>query len=303
MKVLLLIILAIILLIFLYLYPVTEGFLDPEFEKKYDTFLAFYNPFLANWEKAIMTSMSMQITQAPLTSPSQIGSATGNAPTFPRIQMNQYIEALSKKLNQPLPPLTDPLPEKVDEAMIPKLVKEVPQEPAPYENALKWMNEQLEASHQNLDGALQGKSTEGFADNCQDFKCQDYAQCMSDPDVIDQISDAQENQKANKLKKQQKQITLNVDKFNKNESLQQAITQNKGLVQQSEAIKNQAQSGELLNKMKLPEDPMPPYQIPKGGNRLREMKESDPDKYKEYEKNHSSLFGIKQWMEQINGNL
>jgi len=298
MKALHLIIFAIILLIFLFLYPITEGFLDPEFTKKYDTFLAFYNPFLVNWEKAIMTSMSMQMTQAPLTSPSQIGSATAKAPTFPRIQMNQYIEALSKIMKKPLPLLTDPLPEKVDEAMIPQLIKDIPQEPAPYENAIQWMNEQLVASQKNLDGALQGKSTEGFADNCQE-----YTKCMTDPDVIDQVAEAQENQKANKLKRQQKQIALNVDKFNKNTSLQQAISQNKGLVQKSLAIQNQAQSGELLNKMSLPDDPIAPYSIPKGGNRLRELKEQDPDKYKEYEKNNSALFGMKQWMEQINANL
>jgi len=296
MKVLLLIILAIILLIFL--FPITEGFLDPEFAKKYDTFVAFYNPFLVNWEKAIMTSMSMQITQAPLTSPSQIGSATEKSPTFPRAKMNQYIEAISKLMKKPLPPLTDPLPEKVDEAMIPQLVKDIPQEPAPYENALKWMNEQLAASHENLDGALQGKSAEGFADNCQE-----YAKCMSDPDVIDQVSEAQERQKANKLKAQQQKIALNVDKFNKNSALQQAIGQNNSLVQKSLAVQKDAESGELLNKMSLPPDNIPPYTIPKGGNRLQEMKEQDPDKYKEYEKKNSSLFQLKQWMEQINRNL
>lgn len=298
MKVLLLIILAITLLIFLFLYPITEGFLDPEFTKKYDTFVAFYNPFLPNWEKAIMTSMSMQITQAPLTSPSQIGSATAKSPTFTRVQMNQYIQALSKKMNKSLPLLTDPLPEKVDDSMIPQLVKDIPQEPAPYENALKWMNEQLASSHENLDGALEGKSAEGFADNCQE-----YAKCMSDPDVIDQVAEAQENQKANKLKAQQKKIALNVDKFNKNASLQAAISLNKSLVQKSLDIQNQAESGELLNKMSLPADLIAPYSIPKGGNRLREMKEQDPDKYKEYEKNNSALFGMKQWMEQINANL
>jgi hypothetical protein len=298
MKVLHLIIFAIILLIFLFLYPITEGFLDPEFTKKYNTFVAFYNPFLPNWEKAIMTSMSMQITQAPLTSPSQIGSATGKSPTFTRVQMNKYIESLSKIMKKPLPPLTDPLPEKVDEAMIPQLIKDIPQEPAPYENALKWMNEQLAESHKSLDGALQGKGVEGFADNCQE-----YAKCMSDPDVINQMSEAQERQKANKLRQQQKQIELNVDKFNKNSSLQQAISQNNSLVQKSLTVQKEAESGELLNKMKLPADNIASYTIPKGGNRLQEMKEQDPDKYKEYEKKHSSLFQLKQWMEQINRNL
>ena len=79
---------------------------------------------------------------------------------------------------------------------------------------------------------------------------------------------------------------MNVDKFNKNSVLQQAIGQNKSLVQKSLAVQKEAESGELLNKMKLPEDNIAPYTIPKGGNRLQEMKEQDPDKYKEYEKKH-----------------
>lgn len=290
----------ILVLIILYWYTVTETFqdLDPEFVNKYNTFVAFYNPFLTNWEKAVMTSMSMEIVQQPLTSPSQIGSATATSPAFSRSKMNQYIHELSQTRKQPLPPLTDPLPTSIDPSMIPALVETIPQDPAPYQNALNWMNERLASSHQNLDGALQGKSAEGFADNCAEI-----SQCMSDPEVVRQITEQQDAQRAQKQRSQQQTISLHVDQFNQNSSLQQAISQNNDLVQQSKNIQNQAQSGELLNKMNLPEDPIAAYQIPKGGNRLKQMKEEDPEKYNEYEKNNSVLFSLKQWMEQINRSL
>jgi len=293
-------VILVLFILVLYWYTNTETFqdLDPAFVNKYNTFVAFYNPFLTNWEKAVMTSMSMEITQQPLTSPSQIGSATATSPTFSRSKMNQYIQELSQTRKESLPPLTDPLPHSIDPTMIPQLVQTIPQDPAPYQHALNWMNEQLAKSHQNLDGALQGKSAEGFADNCAEV-----SQCMSNPEVVRQITEQQQAQQAQQLQTQQQTISLHVDQFNQNQSLQRAISQNNELVQESKNIQNQAQSGELLNKMNLPEDPIASYTIPKGGNRLKQMKEEDPEKYNEYQKNNSGLFALKQWMEQINRSL
>ena len=43
--------------------------------------------------------------------------------------------------------------------------------------------------------------------------------------------------------------------------------------------------------------------IPEGGNNLAQMKQNDPQKYNDYQKNYSSLFSVKQLMEQINSHF
>ena len=117
-----------------------------------------------------------------------------------------------------------------------------------------------------------------------------------------------EKQKAEREQRiyQQKENELSrrFDLFLLNDNLLKALKLNNTLVQQSREIQNKAKSGEIFNMFKFPDkNPIPPYKIPAGGKRLGQMKESDPEKYKEYEQKYSSLFNVKQLFEQINSNL
>ena len=230
-----------------------------------------YNPFLKNWEKAIVSSIGLEAN--PL--------EPQKTPT--RDEMNQYIEQLSVKLGKPLPPLTDPLP-KVMDPTIP-----LPNDPAPYTNALTWMNTQLAKSHEKL-GALQGKESfvvyEGFDATSI---CQQMVQC-------------QESQKDKDAAKNQ-ELSDRFAQFGKNADLSAAFNGNLDLMEKSKKIQDAAQSGELLNQMNLPTEDSISYSLPEGADALTKMKKNNPAKYDDYEKNYGQFFALKGLMDQINSNL
>jgi hypothetical protein len=131
---------------------------------------------------------------------------------------------------------------------------------------------------------MQGKNPEGFADMCQ------------------QIDECNQQQQG-RLLQQQKQLGNQFDQILMNPSLQQAWKQNRILVAASEKIKGQAQSGDLLNQLNLPAEPKIKYTLPKGSDKWAKMKENDPEKAKEYEKNYGQWTNLKSWSDQINRNL
>ena len=68
---------------------------------------------MPNWEKAVMTSMSMNAPPPEeLTEPSQ--SSNNKAPTPSQAQLNAYIKQLSKTSTTKFPPITDALPKEID---------------------------------------------------------------------------------------------------------------------------------------------------------------------------------------------
>ena len=257
-----------------------DGFEDvnPVVQEKYKKFIAFYNPFQVNWSKAIMTSAASEVEIEPASSPSQTSS--GGAPTFSLSELNENVEKIARGLNQPLAYLTEALPPKLD--MV--LIKTIQLTPEPYINALRWMNGKLEESHASMAAALQGKKPEGFADMCQ------------------QIDECNQQQQA-RLKQQQQQLGNLFDQITMNPSLQQAWKQNKYLIEKSEKIKKQAQSGDLLNQLNLPSGPTIKFKLPAGSDKWAKMKQNDPEKAKDYEKNYGQWTNLKTWSDQINARL
>ena len=163
MTILLILLILLFILIILNLYASIpyEGFqtsvpLNPDTIQAYNNFLAFYNPFCANWQKAIVSSIALDTPQEPLTSPSQVGTSTATTPSDS--DMNTYITQLSQQLGQPLPPVCILLPSTVDSTTIAQTIPMIPTDTTPYINALNWMNTQLEKSQSNLGCALQGGS-------------------------------------------------------------------------------------------------------------------------------------------------
>ena len=296
MTVLLVLFLLILIILIVRLFMVQEGFedkaLDPNLVKSYKQFTDFYNPFLVNWEKSIMTSLSLNSPPpAALTSPSQIGSGSSII-TPSRTEMNTYITKLSKTLSKDLPPLTDPLPNTIDVNSFSIIQPLIPKDAKPYINALQWMNTNMSSSHSGLGSALQVDhfyNIEGF----EDTMCPAVTQCIKQ----------QQEQENNQFLEKQKQLQLALDKFNNMPQLTQLMDENHALVEESNKIKDQAQSGELFNKISVSNTPAVTYSNPQGANNLNDMKTSDPVKYQNYEKNYSHLFTLKQQLDQINANL
>jgi hypothetical protein len=284
------VIFAIILLILLVMKS-REGFespdtVRPEILTSYQAFAAFYKPFLLNWEKAIVTSYELQ--KSSLEQPQTLSAA-------PRAELNAYITRLSQEKGVALPPLTEALPERMAQPTLPLLLTLVPQDAAPYLNALTWMNTQLATAQQGLASM---KPVEGFiwarmkglpqAHIQEPFAtCDEIAKCMDARDQAKQASQEQE-------------LIRRLATF-QNPALQAAMKENKRLVGKSEQIQKQAQSGELLSQFSLPKGPpSPPLIAPEGGSRLSELQKNDPAKYKSLQQQGGSMFALKGLMEQIN---
>jgi len=298
MTVLLVLLLFILVLLIIRLCIVQEGFeqlntIDPDLLKSYTKFVAFYNPFLVNWEKSIITSLSINSPPPDaLTSPSQIGSGTRKPTTPSRTEINAYITELSTTLGKPLPPMTDPLPASLDVSSLSAIKKLVPEDAKAHINALEWMNKNIASSHTDLKSAMQVDhfyNIEGFDNDT----CAAVTKC---------IKEQQEYTNTQSLEAQ-KTLQSALDKFNNNTKVTQLMDENHALVEKSNSIKNQAQSGDLFNKISTSSEPAVIYSNPAGANNLKEMKSSDPAKYKSYEKNYGHLFTLKQQLDDINANL
>ena len=211
MTILLILLILLFILIILNLYTSIpyEGFqtsvpLNSDTIQAYNNFLAFYNPFCANWQKAIVSSIAIDTPQEPLTSPSQVGTSTATTPSDS--DMNTYITQLSQQLGQPLPPVCISLPSTVDSTTIAQIIPMIPTDTTPYINALNWMNTQLEEAQSNLGSALQGGSpTEGFDD--MSSMCQNISQCLANnPQLAQQIAEELNAQNAQNVAQQEQQL-------------------------------------------------------------------------------------------------
>jgi hypothetical protein len=292
----LIVFLFVLLVVRLY-FTTNEGFfmeevpMDPETKEKYMKFIKFYNPFMVNWEKAIITSISLRApAPAPLTSPSQMHDPSNRKPKQPsRTEMNLFIKELSEKEGRPFPPVTDPFPDQTN-----ILPTNLPEDQSVFHNALDWMNQQMVSAQQSL----KDSSNESFAN------CQEVSQCIAnDPAAMDSIAAAQQKRQEKQQETQRKKTSAAMDKFITNPSLLYAMKKNVELAMESEETQNKAQSGQLLNEMKFPDnDPISfPMKKPANADKLKKLKQSDPAKYQEYEVNNRSMFSLKQSLDQING--
>ena len=268
--------------------------IDSELVTTYKAFAKIYNEFLTTWQKAIVSSMSADQPQEAATSPSQAPS--GTPPIPPNAQMNAYIANLSQLLGKSLPNMTDPLPTTIDINTFPVIAPRIPTNPAPYTNALQWMNKQLQEAHEQLQSALKGESfkdLEGFDNQT----CQDLSKCFRDnPELAQQMTAVLQEQQ----QKNQKQVSAQMKQFMANPAFAQAFRTNQQLVEQSKQVQNQAQSGELLNQMDLPAEPGIKYSLPEGSDKLLKM---DYAKQQEVKAASPSMFSLKILMDQINANL
>jgi hypothetical protein len=295
-----------------YKCPLSEGFSDTaittipaEVESKYKQFIDFYTKFCPAWQNAMQSSVALDTPQQPLTSPSQVKDIQQQQQQTPQDmqQENQYIQKLSLQLGKPLPNIctatfpSDALSAQSNQVLKAELVslKEIaetlPSDAQPYINALDWMNTQMEKSHGNLDKALTGnflKTNEGFvSEQCkQVLQCEDESQKETTQIYVETIK-------------------KKLDAFFTNKDVvQQSLQKNQQLIEKSKDIQRQAQSGELIKKVNIPDAHYyAPVQMPPGSNNLQQMKENNPQQYNNYKQNYSQWYQIKSLNEQINNSL
>lgn len=306
------------------LFKIKEGFqtqsekksLKPETIEYYNKFLLFYNPFCINWQKAIKSSVALELPQQPLTDPSQVYSSS--ASNISDDDMNKYITELSHQLSYSLPPICKARPSTIDSDSLPIIVKQIPTSIEPYIAALNWMNSQLENSQKNLGSALQGKSptiaNESFDNFIENFDnsesmCHNIASCIANnPELVKQLaselSEQQEKQDKEQQEQQEEILIKLITPFITTPTLSQAFKQNITLVQKSQKIQDQAQSGELVNKINVAdESTSAPYQMPKGANNLIDIKQNNPSRYNEIQQKYGPWVSIKNTLDQINAKL
>jgi len=265
----------------------TEGFedvnpsfdLDPTFLTKYNKFMKFYNTFMENWTKSIITSMN---TDAPVQASTSENTGSPPQPTIE--QMNQYIQKLNKK-DKTFPPITELLPEIKTTDDLNKL--QLPKKAEPFKIALEWMNT-------NLSKALGSMPTlvQGFVDIMRGY----HVEGFKDADICQQITSCQEAKNEQNVVVQ-KDMEKVFDEFDK---LEPMLQKNQELIVKSKEIQDKAQNGTLLPK--APPTPSP-YRLPSGSDKLQKMKQDNPEKYKEYEKNYGPFVAMKQSFDGINSVL
>jgi hypothetical protein len=276
-----------------------EGFeepIDPKVEQKYQQFVGFYNPFLVDWEKAIVASIGLDTPVKPLTDPGSISTATFKGPT--RDEMNQYIKKLEKTLNKSLPLITDPLPSTLTSKQLAYMAKNMKMDPAPYQHALQIMVTYQENAEKEMEKAKQ--SPEGFDDMnpywmIEGFEsCDQYKKCMSDPDVIDAVAKAQADQQAREQQKNQNELEKKLDQINGDKSLQSLTAKNKEYMKKAQEIQDKANNGTLLNDFNLSNNDtsLDHFIKPKGIFNLENMKRNNPKQYAEYEKKNANIMSV-----------
>jgi hypothetical protein len=248
--------------------------------------MKFYNTFIENWTKSIITSMN---TDAPVKASTSQNTGTPPQPTIE--QMNQYIQILNKKEGKTFPSITESLPEIKTMDDLNKL--QLPQKAEPFKIALEWMNT-------NLSKALGSMPTlatiQGFVDIMRGYHVEGFKDAVIEKDICQQITLCQEAKNEQNVVVQ-KDMQKVFDEFDK---LEPMLQKNQELITQSKEIQEKAQNGTLLPKAPL----MPsPYRLPSGSDKLQKMKQDDPEKYKEYEKNFGQFVAMKQSFDGINSVL
>jgi hypothetical protein len=290
-----LIIILFILLAIIFIHTrITESFEDSQYSK----FLQFYTPFCENWQKSISTSVMVNTPQKPLTgSPLDYDAQQQQqAQAQPTDQLNQFIQQLAQQDGVEYPPICESLPPQITEKTAKEILKKIPSDATPFINALNYMNKHLEEAQKNLDSKL-SVPIEGF-DSCQQF-----SQCLKEnPKLFQELQeDAAQQTFAEEQQEIQQKLTAF---FSKESQLKVAMQENKRLFAKANKIKDMAQSGELYKRAdKKDTFQYRPTILPPGASTLKDMKDSDPAKYTELQKQGKSWFAVKQLIEQINSNL
>lgn len=233
-----------------------ESFTDLQID--YTRFYNFYTTFYNQWNKALISAVSANISQEPLKSPSDITSATSPQPSI--VDLEQYVEQLKQTTSKIYPSVT-PIPFSPTPINLRVIDQNLPTDPTPYKNAMEWMSENLQKSQATLQSSL-AKMKEGFksplnphaskqlkeAFEGAQTACQKIQECVSSGIANGTIILPQQPQQEPITPEQQ--ATLETDISNKlqvfltPDLLNQSTTVTQQF-QQADKVKEEAQNGSL----------------------------------------------------------
>jgi hypothetical protein len=266
----------------------TEGFED-NIQSTYKNFTDFYSYFCPVWEKAVITSASLDIPQQPLESPSQI-TQDNKPPSIPISQLNTHIIKMKNDIGKDLPQICSyNFPSNLELhnlVSIQTITGNIPDSSQPYINALEWMNGNLQKSQDNLQKSLQGLPIENFQ-SCEDIqKCLEGAEKKKEENII------------GNFEKKLKGFMINQSKLNS------LVNDNQALVKNAETIKSKAESGQLLKEINIKDsEPEVEIVIPSGADKLQKIQKNNPERYDELKRNYPSLVSMKGMFDSINSGL
>jgi hypothetical protein len=301
-KLLLILLVLLLILVILRISVVEEGFedsggLSQNAIDEYTKFSKYYNWFMTNWEKAIMSSFVSALPQKPLDSPDQVTSE--GAPKPSQNDMNLYIVELAKQIGEPLPPVTVLFPEKITVSTLPEVIKMIPDDSKLYINALTWMNKELEKSQKDLGSALQGGPIQRPVEKFQD-KCDDITNClMNNPEFLAKLAEAQKNAAQGNIRQYEQLMIARITKFFSNKKLNSITQRSIELLKKAEDIQKKAESGQLVNDINVPGG-RSRDKYDTSGKKLSDM---DVDERKKLQKESAQWYAIKGMIDQINATL
>lgn len=264
---------------------------------EYTKFSKYYNWFMTNWEKAIISSAVADMPQKPLESPDQVKS--DNAPKPSMNDMNLYIVALANKIGEPLPPVTVLFPEKINSTTLPEVIKMIPDDSKLYLNALNWMNKELEKSQKDLGSALQGGPIQRPVEKFEN-KCDDISNClMNNPEFLAKLAEAQRKAGQDQIRQYEQLMIGRIAKFFSNTKLNDATQKSIVLLKKADDIQKKAQSGQLVNDINVPGG-RSEKKYDTSGKKLSDM---DVDERKKLQKESAQWYSIKGMIDQINATL
>jgi hypothetical protein len=311
MKLILLFLIILLILLILRLFYFKEGFQNMEQIEPiklnnstieiYKKFLNFYNPFCENWKKAITSSVASTIQQEPATDPKNpLGQ---NSPQISDLELNNYINNLSKDKSQEFPNICKVLPSTVDTTNIDEIITKIPTNITPYMNALNWMNSQMEKSQSGLSIALKG-GIENFQNICDNLSSCILNNPQFIQDLAGQISNQQNTQITEDIQKKEQILINKINPFLTNLELSNNLNHNISLVEQAQEVQRQAESGELINKINVPGGrTIAKYKMPNGANNLINIKQNNPQRFGELKENYGLWVSLKETLDSINSNL
>lgn len=135
--------------------------------------------------------------------------------------------------------------------------------------------------------------------------CAEISSCFKEnPDLIRQLSQAQQEEAGQRLERLQRELLVRFQQFQQ-PRLRSAFELNDRLSRNAKEVQRKAKSGDWIKDVRIGggAEKGPKAVIPAGGSALEDLRRSDPERYAELERSQSSLFSVKQLIEQINRNL
>jgi hypothetical protein len=246
---------------------------ESELNIKYNKYINLINRFCKIWSRSISQAVLANRPAPPeLQSPSETQNINYDAKPDSNISefdQNIFISDLSKKINKELPQacVAASMPEKITDDNLLNIKQSIAPSPDSYINALTYVKENLKATTGNFKEALKGNYSaalppvEGF-ENYLSQNCEIVNKNNNIPSSIPTPPQTPED----KCSIEKDIISLLNNFLIKENELLALLDETEKHLDEADKIANSAQSGDLINQLQLPPEPVSGYSKVSGVN-------------------------------------